>query len=210
MIHPEKPLKNLLIDLGDVLYKIDMKLTLDAFQALRPADTGPIMYSKQNQHEAFSLLETGKIDAEAFSKALSEAYHLEGSPDKIIEAWNALLIGLIPGREEQIPQLAKHYNLALLSNTNQPHYEAFIDECREVFTHFQRIFLSYEMGMRKPDAEIYEAVLKEMNWKAEETLFLDDSINNIKGADSVGLQTFWVEEVHMFDELIPQLMKTVA
>ena len=98
-----------------------------------------------------------------------------------------------------IEELRKHYNVHLLSNTNSIH----INEIKEYISKyhpnedwqntFDKMFLSYEIGLRKPDATIYEHVLKKINLKADETIFVDDSRANIKGAEKIGINCIWTQ-----------------
>ncbi len=60
---------------------------------------------------------------------------------------------------------------------------------RGIYSHFQKAYISTEMGMEKPDLEIYEAVLKDINFVPEETLFIDDKKPNVDAADKLGIHT---------------------
>jgi putative hydrolase of the HAD superfamily len=62
-----------------------------------------------------------------------------------------------------------------------------LDEC------FEKVYLSYEMGMRKPDAEIFESVVSENNLVPAETLFIDDSLQHIEAAKKLGIQTYLLD-----------------
>jgi HAD superfamily hydrolase (TIGR01509 family) len=198
-------IRNLLFDLGDVLYAIDFHKSLDAWQAMAPHGQESVLYSKETQHEQFSLLETGKIDIDTFADGLIREYKLNGTREAVIRGWEDLLLGVIPGRLEAIKRLAPHYRMALLSNTNYHHYTVYKDECAPLFAYFDHVFYSFEMGMRKPDHEIYEAVLEQTGWKGEETLFLDDSPPNIVSAKEVGLQAALIAEHADFDRVVAQL-----
>ena len=57
---------------------------------------------------------------------------------------------------------------------------------------FDAEYYSHLVGMRKPDAEIYEHVLEDQGLTAQETIFFDDNPDNIKSARSLGIQTFHV------------------
>ncbi|MEM6262314.1 MAG: HAD family phosphatase [Bacteroidota bacterium] len=184
-------IRNLLFDYGKVLYEIDIQRMLDQFAAMR--DGAEVAYSMEGQHEVFSLLEIGEVDAPTFAAGLKEAYQLNGSQSEILDAWNSLLVGVIPGRLELIRRCKERYDVALLSNTNAFHHKAFWPESEPLLREFSRCFFSFEMGMRKPDKEIYHAVLEEMNWKPGETLFIDDSGINIESAKEVGIQTLRYE-----------------
>ena len=90
-------------------------------------------------------------------------------------------------------ELKGQYRLVLLSNTNQIHQDCLRAESRALFANFERLFFSQEMGLRKPGEEIYRQLLKEMEMKAEESLFVDDSRANIEGAQKVGLRTYFFD-----------------
>lgn len=201
------PIQNLLIDLGDVLYAIDLNRSIAAWQAMAPSQKGQVLLNKEIQDERFYLLDKGQISIEDLADSLIRDYQLQGSREQVIQAWDALLIGVIPGRVAAMEQLAQRYRLALLSNTNFQHYTVFKEETAPLFQHFDHLFLSFEMGLRKPDAAIYETALATANWKAEETLFLDDSLKNIEGARAVGLQTVHIAQHADFDRVFEELMR---
>ncbi|MEM6764389.1 MAG: HAD family phosphatase [Bacteroidota bacterium] len=199
-------IKNLLIDLGDVLYHIDFDKMVRAFAALQDPEADPVHFSKKNQHDVFSQLEVGKISQQAFINEVRGIYHLKGTDQQIIDAWNAILVALIPERIDQLKALKSKYKLALLSNTNIIHQHAFQEECADLLAQFDKIYLSHEFGRRKPDADTFLTILDEMGWRAEETLFLDDSPPNIKAAEALGIAVCFIETPEVFDALMPQLL----
>ena len=85
----------------------------------------------------------------------------------------------------------------VLSNTNGIHIEGF-NEILEAATGyanlqaigaFDKVYYSYEVGLRKPDADIFSYVLQDAGLDPAHTLFMDDGPVNLAGAQSVGLQT---------------------
>lgn len=189
-------IRNLLLDLGGVLLDIDVQRTFRAFQALVPADRRddyPELRPEIAAHKLFCDFETGAVSPDGFRAGLRWEFGLQSSDAEIDAAWNALLLDVPPERETQVAALARQYRLVLLSNTNKIHHDAFADRCAGVFAHFERCYMSYEMGLRKPDRRIFEVVLSEMNMQPNETLFVDDSAENIAGATVAGLQ------VRLFD-----------
>ena len=196
------PIKNILIDLGGVLYEIDIQSTIEKYRKMQAPDAEPVNFSKKGQHEYFSLLDCGQIEIDEFAQGLKDSYSLEGSIDEIKQIWLELLIGVIPGRIEQVKTLAQRYNLALLSNTGRFHRDFYYPQCKPMFDQMDYLFYSFEMGVRKPDSEIYEMALRETGWKAEETLFLDDSKNNIEAAQDLGIHTHWIETYDDFEEMM--------
>ncbi len=197
--------KNLLFDLGGVLYSIDLNRMFEAFKPLARSGHDPVLYTKDKQHDIFYQLDRGDVEADGFAEGLKDAYQLDGSNEQILDAWNALLIGVIPGRAEALSQLKDNYGIALLSNTNQFHRDVFGPQCEPLFQHMDKMFFSYEMGMRKPELEIFISVLGDMEWVPEETLFIDDTKANIEAADMLGIQTFWMEKETDFDQLMQKL-----
>ena len=161
-----------------------------------------INFSKKGQHEYFSLLDCGQISIEEFGQGLKDAYSLEGTVAEINQIWMELLIGVIPGRIEQVAKLSESYNLALLSNTSRFHKEHYAPQCKPMFDKMDHLFFSFDMGVRKPGKEIYLQALEAAGWKAEETLFLDDSKNNIETANSLGIKTHWIETYDDFEEMM--------
>jgi putative hydrolase of the HAD superfamily len=117
-----------------------------------------------------------------------------------------MLLDIPPSRLEFLRFLKDHYRMFLLSNTNQIHLDQvnkiLHDVCgKKDFLHFfERTYYSHLMKKRKPDYEIFEQVLIENNLLAEETLFIDDSSENLHGASSLGIKTLLVtSEKSLFD-----------
>jgi putative hydrolase of the HAD superfamily len=109
------------------------------------------------------------------------------------------MLGDIPaGRIELLRELRSKYKTYLLSNTNAIHLDCFSGMVKKAHglesldPLFHKAYYSHLMKLRKPDAAIYEYVLNENGLKANETIFLDDNVANLKGAASVGIQTFHV------------------
>lgn len=186
-------IKNILFDLGGVLYHIDYKLTKKAFENLGVKDFDT-HYSQQRQNKLFDKLETGKISPKEFVFKMQEILP-EQSEENIINAWNALLIGFTNENLKLIEALSEKYCLYLLSNTNAIHIDRINRELKEQYgkpsldVFFKKTYLSHEIGMRKPDAETFEWLLRDANIKAEETLFIEDSIQHVESASKVGIKT---------------------
>ena len=91
--------------------------------------------------------------------------------------------------------LAGKYRLFLLSNTDAIHIDFFENKYGPSFTKdfyqcFERIYFSFEMGMRKPDSSIYNYVLKQNHLVAKNTLFIDDKKENTDAAESLGIRVW--------------------
>lgn len=186
-------IKNIIFDLGGVLLNIDYHLTKKAFIDLGYEDFDE-MFSQFRSNELFEDLEMGKISNEAFYEKLIPLAKSPVEIERINHAWNAMLLDFRKESLEFLKQLKNKYQLFLLSNTNDIHWQAFDRLFRESVAghslddYFTKAWYSHKIGYRKPNNDIFEFVLKDAGLKAEETLFIDDSINNIEVAKQLGIQ----------------------
>ena len=191
-------IKNIILDLGGVILNIDYQLTIDAFKKLgiRNFDA---LFTQAKQEHLFDYYEAGKIDSNEFIKRLEEYLDTEQSSTEIIRAWNTMLLDLPMERLSFIDELRENYNTALLSNTNPIHIECFHRIIREnnkidsLDPYFDHVHFSSDLGMRKPDPKIFSHVCELHNYKPEETLFIDDSIQHVEGAKKAGLHAHFLD-----------------
>ncbi len=194
----------ILFDLGGVLYDIDYRKTQAAFAALA-AQTGadPVTFSKAKQDPIFDAFETGHASPAEFRRRLQQLLSLpegDAAADAAIDhAWNAILIGPMPGRAELLARLKARHRLALLSNTNELHWHIVRPQIEPFAPHFEQIFASCEVGLRKPDTAFYLHALERLGWSAADTLFIDDIEANVRGARAAGLQAYHLTDP---DELL--------
>ncbi len=196
----------LLFDLGGVLYDIDIQRTVEAYTRLQRPGAESIDYGKSSQHEAFSLLDRGEIDIDGFASFLRDTYQLEATLDQIKEIWLELLIGVFPGRAEDLAKLALRYRIALLSNTSRFHHDHYRAACEPMFRQMDHLFFSFNLALRKPDPAIYHTSLQLTGWQPQYTLFVDDSKANIEAAAALGIQTFWMETPDHWEALMNDLL----
>jgi len=189
-----KNITSVIFDLGGVLFDIDYTLTQKAFIALGAADFDKA-YSQHMQHGLFDDFEKGKASPAMFRTEVKKWLPAHTTEKQVDEAWNALLIGFPKEKVELVKKLKGRYNLFLLSNTNEIHLPAVIDMMDKAHGPgimselFEKEYYSCKMGMRKPDKEIFDKVIEENLLDRDTTLFIDDSIQNIKGAAVAGIQT---------------------
>lgn len=192
-------IKHIIFDLGGVLINLDYKLTEKAFESLGLTDFNNI-YSQLKQETLFDDWEKGKIEKETFLAGIRAAAGIHLTNEQITKAWNAMLLDFPLRRLQILQQLRLHYDLFLLSNTNEMHEEAFNDilfrahGIPNIGVFFDKAYLSHRVGMRKPDAEIFRRVLDDNGLKPEHTLFIDDTPQHIEGAKVLGIQTIYLEK----------------
>ena len=190
-------IKNIIFDLGGVILNIDFKQTELAFAKLGVGNFNAY-YTLQISTPLFYDLEIGSITPDMFYNKLRELLQLPLKDEEIRSAWNALLLDFPPARIQWLKQINKKYKTYLLSNTNQIHYDAFMQLYKQQINQgsfsdcFIKTYYSHEIKLRKPSKESFEFVLKDENLIAGETLFIDDLLPNIQGAKLAGLQTIYL------------------
>jgi glucose-1-phosphatase len=190
--------KHIIFDLGGVLLNLDYQLTERAFIDLGVANFHEL-YSQARQSSFFDDWETGKITREEFVKGLQETCSLQLTDEQVCAAWNAMLLDIPIRRLQLLQQLRLYYDLVLLSNTNEVHEEAFTKLIKDtngqnLAAFFDRVYYSHRIGMRKPSPEVFKYVLEENGFKAEDTLFIDDSPQHIEAARTLGMKTILLEK----------------
>jgi glucose-1-phosphatase len=204
-------IKNILLDLGGVLLKIDMQKTVEAFAALGLEVAGHDGNSP-GVHQIFENLETGLDSESQFRKNLRKMLSGQLADEEIDEAWNAMLVDFFPGIADYLIRLKSAYNLFLLSNTNALHLIRF----REMFfsSHgypleelFDKAYYSHEIGFRKPDPMAYRKILEDASLIPSETLFIDDLKINTDAAALLGMQVLNIEAGTLLPSLKDYLQK---
>ena len=193
-------IKNIIFDLGDVILNIDVPVASKSFAELSGREQAEIL-TIFNENALFRQFETGQLDEIGFRNYVRKILNFSDLSDEAIDtAWNSLLLDLPPERVELLKKLSENYRLFLLSNTSSIHITQ-VNKILEASTGveklddlFETVFLSYEMGLMKPDPKIYQQVLEQADLKAEETLFLDDNRDNIEAAAKLGIDTIHVQK----------------
>lgn len=181
-----------IFDLGNVIVDIDFNRVLGAWSDFSRV---PLATLKQNfvMGEAFHRHERGEISDEEFAKALCEEMALSLSYEQFSTGWQAVFVALRPDVIDIMHKLrAKGDRVVVLSNTNRLHTTFWPEQYPEIRAAADRIYLSQEMGMRKPEARIYQQVLAEEGFSADDTVFFDDNAENIAGAERVGITSILV------------------
>ena len=188
-------IKNLILDLGGVLYDLDYEKTRQAFSQLGLKDG----FSQAKQTALFDDLEEGKISKTVFIHELSMlCENPEVQPYQIIAAWNAMLLGMKEEKFSLLKKLGEKYKLFLYSNTNEIHLEQVWKHYKEVHgikdlnDYFFQVYLSNEMGIRKPKESGFNKIVEEHHLVKSETLFIDDSSQHVQGAVSAGIHALWL------------------
>ncbi len=196
--------KNIIFDLGGVLINIDYKATEIAFKnaGIRNFDE---LFSQAKQTRLFDNLEKGLVDEVTFKDGLRLLSNVNLSDKAIDDAWNAMLLDFPQHRVDLLQKVRNNYKTFLLSNTNELHIPAFENLIEKEYgiadfsSLFDKLYYSCRVRMRKPDKEIFELVIQENNLNPKETLFIDDSIQHVQGAQNVGLNAVHLYQIDVLE-----------
>jgi len=205
-----KNIKHIIFDLGNVILNIEYQKTINEFNKIGIQDAS-IFYSQSIQKEIFNLLEIGKISEFDFlievNKLCPKATHKQ-----ILAAWNALILDLPQERLSLINKLKSSFSIYLLSNTNAIHINEIIKKTgvkkyNKFYSLFNKVYYSHEIGLRKPNPEAFNIILKENNLNVSEVLFIDDSIQHIQSAKRLGIKTYHLTEDESIETIFPDIVQ---
>ncbi len=205
-----REIKNIIFDLGGVIINLDTRLTIHEFNKISAIPFEQV-YTQANQTELFNQFDKGQISDFEFFSQLRKQIRYEGEEADLLYAWNAMLLDVPEERLDILVKMKQNYNTFLLSNTCEPHIAAFesalyIDHGVKNFNdYFDKVYYSCRMGMRKPDKEIFELVLKENELIAGETVFIDDSIQHVKAAGECGINAYLLPKTMEVGDLLQEL-----
>ena len=202
-------IKNIIFDLGGVIYDINYQNTIDAFTDLGALDAKSL-YSQAEQSKLFDQYEIGAITTDQFIEGLKRELPKGVTTEEIKLAWNIMLTGIPEHRLDFLEEVAERYNIYLLSNTNELHLTQINEEMDkfdygDLRSYFDGVYYSFEIGLRKPNLDIFETIIEREGLDPEETLFIDDSAQHVKGAKKAGLHAFHHIEndiADIFEEVI--------
>jgi FMN phosphatase YigB (HAD superfamily) len=176
----------LLFDLGRVVLDLDFNRTLRCWAAHAGCEVAHLA-ARFGRDELYRRHEKGEISDATFFAGLRRSLCVELSDAQLLEGWNAIFTGVVPGIDQLLARAANRLPLYAFSNTNSPHVEFFSAEYADVLGRFREIFLSSSIGLRKPDAEAYDHVVSAIGVPAERIVFFDDLAENIGAARERGL-----------------------
>ncbi len=181
-------INTIIFDFGDIFINLNYEKSKEAFEKLGLNDWNDDLKSQN------SLFEIGQISElqflESFQKYIPNADLLE-----IRAAWNSLIGDFPLRRLEFLQMLTLKYKLILLSNTDAIHIAQFEHKVGMTFASdfyqcFEKVYFSYEVGIRKPDEAFFKLLIKNHNLSEKRTLFVDDKKINTDAAEKLGIQVW--------------------
>ena len=192
-------IKNIIFDFGGVILDIDPQLTINEFVKLGVNDFSKLL-TPEFTEEIIGKFERGILTPEVFRAKLKSFLNIDITDQQLDDAWNSLLYDIPAERIEIIGQVKKNYQIILLSNSNEIHYDLYVRDLqlrfgyREFDELFHKAYFSFDLHLLKPNPDIYEFVINQHGFLPEETLFIDDKIENIEAARKLGMKTYQLEK----------------
>lgn len=192
-------------DLGGVVIGVDFDRAIRVWSGYAARDFEDIN-RRFTFTEAYAQHERGEIDGTKFLAALRQALDLELSDRQLLDGWNAVFTGVVPGVETLLERTRTHRPIYLFSNTNPAHQREWSSRFATTLAHFSSLYTSHELGHRKPEAEAYETVTQRMGCAPAQVLFFDDSAANVAGARAFGWHAVRVRSIRDVESSLNALL----
>lgn len=195
---PKAEFDALLFDVGNVVVEVDFNKVLAHWAEIsRTHHTA--LQERFSFDAAYERHERGEISAQQYFDSLRQSLKIDISDEHFTAGWNAVFVDEMPGIRDLLTQVQSRWPMYAFSNTNKTHYREWWSRFEHLFSAFDQVFVSCDLGMRKPERAAFEHVAGAMGTRCERILFFDDSAANVEGAREAGMQAVLVrtfDDVH--------------
>ena len=187
-------IKNVIFDMGGVIVDVHRDRAIRNFNAIGVDDADQLIDSYHHKGIFFDI-ENGDIDADEFCRLLCKHVGKNIPREDIEYAWRSIIAPPLAYKLEYLQELRKTHKVYMLSNNNSIIMDwactpGFTGPGKSLADYFDKLYLSYQMKCAKPGHEIYKKMIEDAGINASESLFIDDSENNINAAKECGLQIY--------------------
>lgn len=200
-------IKNLILDMGGVILDVDYKKIFEEFKKFGCKNIQSF-FTQQAQIPLVDDFEKGLISPAEFRKEVRKITNLSIEDKYLDSIWNSMILGVRKADVELLKTLRNKYDkIFLFSNTNEIHIESVKNLFFKVLgydvfaTMFDKVYFSNEIHLRKPDIESFDFVVKDAEVGKKETLFIDDTSQNILGAEKSGLNAYLLDNNQTLTEI---------
>ena len=201
-------IKDVIFDLDGVVLDIDENIVYKELEKMG-ISTSELAHSKEFM-DIMSKFDTGIYTAPTFRKKTKAILGQEKMTDQKFDSiWNSMLLDIPRERIAALEQIRKHYKIFLMSNSNEIHYDLYVRDLQLRFGYnefdelFNKSYFSFAEHLEKPNPRFFELILDHEHLLPEETLFIDDTAENIKVAKSLGINTYHISR----EELVRNLFE---
>ena len=194
----------LLLDLGNVVLRVDFRRTFE-YWAKAAGVVAEDLHQRWELDEAYELHEVGALEFEDYIGSLSQRLMIDLPLEEWRAGWNAVFAGAFRDVHTRLHTVRQRMPLYLFTNTNATHHAAWSTLYEDTLRHFDALFVSSQIGHRKPNVSAFRHVADAMGYAPEQILFVDDTEENVLGARAAGMDARMVtgvtDVVRILDEL---------
>ena len=195
------PITLMLFDLGGVL--VDFSGPRELGQFLRTPSTPAEILKRWVSCPHTDAFERGLLSPQDWAERFVRDWDSTLEPDEFLKAFRMMSRCVLPGARELLDELRPRFRLAVLSNSNELHWERNANELK-VLDLFEFAISSHQVGLCKPDPEIYKIALERAQLEPDAVMFFDDLAANVDAAASLGIRA---RQVHGVDGIREALIK---
>ena len=177
--------------MGGVVIEIDFDRAFRCWQRLSQLPLEEIR-SRFVMDEPYEQHERGEIEAAEYFQHLRNVLDLEGTDEEITQGWNAIYIGELTTTLNAVLSARDKLPCFAFTNSNTTHQSFWMTRYPKVVAAFDRVFVSSDLGLRKPERAAFDAISEATGISLSSFLFFDDTIENVEGAQAAGLQAIQV------------------
>lgn len=185
-------IEGLLFDLGGVVIEIDFKRALVVWKQWTLLTTEE-MHHRFKMDAAYEQHERGEIAAPGYFTHLRKVLELEASDAEIASGWNAIFLNEITETVNYIHAAKNELPCFAFTNSNPTHQSSWMAAFPRAVESFHQIFVSSELGLRKPEPEAFKAIADATGIRLDAMLFFDDTLENVTGAQTLGMHAIHVK-----------------
>jgi HAD superfamily hydrolase (TIGR01509 family) len=184
----------LLFDLGGVVIDIDFGLAFARWAAAARV-TPEAIRSRFSFDVFYRRHERGEIGAAEYFASLRSSLGIDLSDAEFADGWTAIYVGEVPGAQALLRSLEARLPLYAFTNTNPTHLAFCRTRYAATFARFRKVFVSSDLGRRKPEPEAFAAIAADIRVPLERILFFDDTRENVEGALAIGMPAVHVRSL---------------
>lgn len=189
----------IIFDLGGVIIDIDFNRVFERWAQLSGHDALSIQ-QRFTTDDAYRQHERGELSPQQYFSYQRELHGLSLTDEQMLDGWNAIFGPEISGVQALIKRAIKVAPCVVFSNTNAAHQAYWAPALSETLSLFNQVFVSNELGLRKPEPESFHAVCAHLNVEPGNALFFDDTQENLDGARALGIESVKVSSPDDIDK----------
>ncbi len=184
----QKKFDTIISDLGNVLINFDHRIAAKKILQHTPKKEEDI-YNLFFDSPLTELYEKGAITTDEFFHRVKDFLKLDMDRDSFFNIWNDIFFEVSENLKMQkfLGEIKRDHKLIMISNLNETHFK-FLRPKMPVFEKFDKLILSYEVGLRKPAPEIYKIALDAAKTVESRALYIDDRRDLIEAAEKLGIK----------------------